>query len=96
MVEINSENEILCPDCGSNYTHHLSVNVVTRDSEDGPGTSALSTAEGVSISRVDADQIYGRRDVIEITLWCESCGENVQKKKLVINQHKGNTQIQWV
>lgn len=96
MVKINSENEILCPDCGNNYTHHTSVNVITRDCEDGPGTSALSTYEGVSVSRVEAGKIFGRRDVIEIELWCESCGEDAPKKKLVINQHKGNTQIQWV
>lgn len=96
MVKINSENEILCPDCGNNYMHHTSVNVITRDSEDSSGTSALSTAEGVSVSRVAADKIYGRRDVIEIELWCESCGEGAPRKKLVINQHKGNTQIQWL
>jgi formylmethanofuran dehydrogenase subunit E len=75
--------------------HHSSVNVISRDSEDGPGISALSDENGIHVKRVDAEQIYGRRDVIEIEFWCESCGENAPKKRLRINQHKGNTLIQW-
>ena len=95
MVKINSENEILCPNCGKNFMHHSSVNVINRDSEDGPGTSALSNDDGVHITRVGANEILGRRNVIEIELWCETCGENAPKKKLIINQHKGTTEIKW-
>ncbi len=96
MLKINSKNEIVCPDCGGNFIHHSSVNVITRDSEGGPGTSALSNDDGVHIARVEANKIFGRRDVIEIELWCETCGENAPKKKLIINQHKGNKEIQWI
>ena len=95
-IKVNSENEILCPVCGGNFLHHSSVNVFTRDSEDGPGTSALSTHEGISITRKDDKEIYGRRDAIQIEFWCESCGENASPKRLIINQHKGNTLIQWL
>ncbi len=95
MVDINEENEIICPVCRGNYMHHSSVNVIIRDSEDGPGTAALSNNDGVSVKRVESNDIVGRRDVIEIELWCETCGENSPSKKLVINQHKGNTQIKW-
>lgn len=96
MIKINSDNEILCPMCGGNLMHHSSVNVITRDSEDGPGTSTRSNDDGVFITRIEANEIFGRRGEIEIELWCETCGENAPKKKLAIKQHKGNTKIQWV
>ena len=94
MIKINSNDELLCPDCGNNYTHHSSVNVIMRDSEDGPGTSAISSIKGVAVSRVESSQIPGRRDVIEIQLWCEQCGSD-DPKTLRIMQHKGNTEITW-
>jgi len=94
MIKINSNNELLCPDCGGNYTHHTSVNVIVRDSEDGPGTAALSTHNGVTVSRIEANKIPGRRGVIEIQLECEVCGSE-DPKVLTIMQHKGNTHVEW-
>lgn len=94
-IKVNTENELLCPVCGSNFTHQSSVNVITRDCEDGPGTSAVCDESGVKVARVESEKIFGRRDAIEIEFWCESCGETAPTKKLIINQHKGCTQIQW-
>lgn len=94
MIKINANDELLCPDCGNNYTHQMSVNVIMRDSEDGDGTAAFCSRKGVEVSRLESSKIAGRRDVIEIQLWCEQCGED-EPKILRIMQHKGNTEVTW-
>ncbi|MBC8497160.1 MAG: hypothetical protein H8D37_05815 [Chloroflexi bacterium] len=96
MVKINSNGEVLCPKCGGNFLHQSSINATFRDSEDGPGTSVLSNKRGVHIERSKTDKIFGRRDVVEIDFWCESCGKENVLPPLIIYQHKGRTHMEWL
>lgn len=96
-ISKDGNQELLCPDCGNNYMHHLEIHVTTRDGEDQGGTIATIAQDGsTSLRRVGATQIPGRRDSLQISFWCEACGEDAPQKILQILQHKGNTEIGWL
>ena len=83
---------LVCPSCKETYLHHGGVISIVRDIEDGPGTRVEHDA-GVTIKRVEDADIMGRRDVVFIKFWCETCSTHPQ---LVIQQHKGQTFLAWM
>ena len=93
MIKVAYDNVLLCPKCDGDNLHHSSVEVIVRDGEDGPGTSALSSRDGTTVSRVDASEIIGRRNAMVVSFWCEECGD--LDERLSIYQHKGCTIIDW-
>lgn len=95
MININDNDELLCPDCKGSHLHQVAAEVIFRDQEDGPGTSAFTDNSGSKVSRLASTQIPHRRDYIRIEFACEFCGIDSDKKYLNIYQHKGNTVIKW-
>lgn len=93
MIKVERDT-LLCPVCEEEWLHQRAARVVFRDGEDGPGSLAISTREGINISRVSDSEIPGRRDAIEIDFSCEIC-EDESVKTLLIMQHKGQTVIDW-
>ena len=89
--EIDQDNALLCPNCGSMYLHHEAVQVFKRDREDGPGTVATIT-DLVLTQRANADVLPGRRDSLDIVFSCEECP---RFPVLRIMQHKGRTLMEW-
>lgn len=90
--------ELMCPECGETFLHHVAVAVHVRESEDGPGQEiAVRRPRDVQIRSLaaDAEEFGGRRDDILIAFWCEICGED-SRYHLQIRQHKGSTELCWV
>jgi hypothetical protein len=78
---------VLCPNCGSNWTHHTIVDVYSCR-EDGPVTRTR-----VDSGEDDMQPIGNpskRRDGLNIGFYCEQCP---QKFWLCIAQHKGATYL---
>ena len=94
-----------CPHCGSNYMHHLGVEIFNRkeDSETGDHIT-IYTPESFGWNHkkiicpentVDGDMRSNpseRRTGISISFACEECD---QIFKMEIAQHKGLTLISW-
>ena len=97
-ISTDGNDELLCPDCGSNYLHQTSLRVMARTKgEDGPGTITSVAGDGAATIRSAASsELPGRRDSVEILFWCEQCGEDAPEKVLQLLQHKGNTITTWI
>ena len=86
---------LLCPRCGDGFIHHGQVAVFSRPKEEGPVSLTRVASDGLVVvgEKAIACNPSSRRDGIAIGFWCESCGED--DFELTIEQHKGNTFIQW-
>ena len=83
---------LLCPECGTDYTHHRRVTVFWRDREDEPfGSCIRSSQDELSATRRQYGNPSARRDGISIDCRCEACKTLF---RLHIAQHKGHTLIQ--
>jgi hypothetical protein len=74
--------------------HHTYVVVYHRFKEDGE-TIAIHTEYGITSatnSSAEHRNPSGRRGGIAIGFYCESCDD---ESELTIEQHKGNTFVQW-
>lgn len=85
---------VKCPHCGSDCSHQGATTVRhRRDPEgDGPGTALTLSRDDVESTKLEADakEWKGRRDDVEIEIACEQCPSDF---RLVIRQHKGQTQL---
>ena len=82
---------LLCPECGSDYTHHRRVTVFWREREDAPlGSCIKSSQDELHVAREQWGNPSERRDGISIDCECEICGTLF---RLHIAQHKGHTLI---
>jgi hypothetical protein len=105
-------NILCCPNCEHDYMHQIETRTIFRhedsdglmviSNEDGIITKIISSKE---IEKMEG----GRRDVIYIDFACEQCSydfsethkDDVPPKitqiyTLMIKQHKGQTQIEWI
>lgn len=87
---IEGESMLVCP-CGGDYLRQGSVEVWSRDAEDGPGTMVHTNGALVEVKRVE-DGFIGRRGDLRIHFLCETCE---WMRTLVIYQHKGQTFLYW-
>jgi len=91
---------LACPVCDGDYLHHGRVNVFMRPAEDRDGLKVTVDKSRFSFNRAAdwqvarAEEFPGRRDHIEIQMWCEDCGDE-EGRTLIIIQHKGCTYIRW-
>lgn len=77
---------LLCP-CGGLDLHQIETRTIFRK-EDQDGTLTITNEEKTEIRPIPRSKIPGRRDVLGIRLWCESCHGTVY---LCVRQHKGAT-----
>lgn len=70
---------VLCPECGSNFTHIEEVRVLQKNRTDTVGVGGH--VEGPGESRPD------RGSAVEVRMWCES-GHSFS---IWLSFHKGNT-----
>ena len=90
-MRINKDGILLCPDCGFDYLHQVAVEVKFRDNEDGDGTQVICSQKESKITRFkNEDEKRTRRDIIFVYFTCENC-DGI--KRMVIDQHKGQTII---
>lgn len=94
---------LICPCCGGEYLHHVSVTVFDRG-EDAEQVRKVGIGKGTLTANLVPNEGSGnpsrRRHGMTITFWCEGCaetfeGEPVRLMDLTISQHKGNTEIAW-
>lgn len=88
------ENTMLCPNCGSNYLHHMCVEVFDREEDDMNGVYTCVSNHKIESKR---GPLKGnpsrRRDGIKINFVCEDCDA---EPILTIAQHKGQTLVEWL
>lgn len=87
-------NFLVCPSCGSEYTHTAGVKVVHR-AEDGPASAIVARGTAVRLivdQPIDSPSPVSsvRRGWIEVHGWCEQCEDGWM---LVLQQHKGQTVV---
>lgn len=85
-VTRDDDQMLLCPACGGDNVHHSAVVVRSRPGEDQEGIEVLVVG-GVTTTTTHADFV-GRRDDLEIRIWCETCPARFAIRFV---QHKGNT-----
>jgi hypothetical protein len=78
--------------CGSEFLHQHKVVTKWRKSEDKDGVEHTSCLSGFSVMSVPTEKIPGRRDYLEIYLYCEDCCKD---HILSFTQHKGATLTEW-
>jgi hypothetical protein len=94
IVKIDGDEVLLCPFCGSNYTHQQAVDVWVRDKEDsGAGVHCkVNQGKAVFSNEIGHGNPSGRRDGLSIEFSCENCyGTPI----LLVYQHKSQTFIEW-
>ena len=106
MVNFNDLNELVCPNCGSNYLHHYKVEVSDRGEDDEyvlytsirtgdypgcEGSSPYSTSVKQITNTKSRNPSY-RRHGLRVLFWCENCDI---EPELMIAQHKGCTILEW-
>lgn len=94
QAAVVDDGYLLCLECGGQYLHHGETRVINRVSEDQSGTIATIVVDGMSLKTIEAKDIPGRRDCVEIDFRCENCSESAFT--LRIKQHKGKTLVDWV
>lgn len=97
-IRVNQDLQLLCPACGSEYTHLDAVQVAARREDALPGEITVNAISGLvsgSPAPAPAGNIagIGRRHRIAITGWCEGCHTYFA---LVLTQHKGVTYTEIV
>jgi hypothetical protein len=103
MPAVIQDDCLQCPECEGENLHHFETRVVERFSEDNAGTIATFIEHNVTLRTLEAKDIPGRRDCIEIDFYCENCtdfpeidGDQPGRTfTLRILQHKGETRINW-
>lgn len=83
---------LCCPKCNGEFLHQLKVTSIFRDAEDKGGTQASHSIHNAIIDRLESEKIAGRRDIMYINFSCEGCSH---LSTLFIQQHKGETIIDW-
>ena len=106
-IKLGCSGLLDCPYCNCQNLHQHTILSVFRDAEDQDGTGVChkrqASVEGwpaigefipskVDVRHVVTDDIVGRRDILEVHLWCENCDRNAI---LTIMQHKGSTFLSW-
>lgn len=92
--------DLLCPRCGADLLHHLSVTVCDRG-EDAAHVLRTTVQQGSvavdTTTSVQARNPSARRGGLFIRFWCEGCGGHGDDEliELTIAQHKGSTEIGW-
>lgn len=99
-INIDSDDALICPDCGESYLHQELVEIIFRDREDGDATSVEMSKDLLTMRRLKNEQIkQTRRHITSIYFSCENENcletENVESLKLNIYQHKGQTYMEW-
>lgn len=92
-AEIN-DGQLVCPFCKDTYLHQGRVTVLNRVREDGPGFETIVKGPLSSTSFVEAKDMPGRRESLQIEFECEMCRD--KKLTLQILQHKGSTYLDWI
>ena len=90
-------NNLVCPNCGSDYLHHQAVRIYNR-AEDEQNCRKTFVSNDYSQSSVVKDSIKNpsnRRDGLTIDFTCESCSGAEVVAQLCVSQHKGRTQMFW-
>lgn len=93
-IKIDGNGIFRCPVCGDEWTHIDDVYVAGRPREDGEVVpvhvdSSGRVTQGLPVSLPNTD--VGRRHVITLAGWCESCGIHFG---IEFKQHKGQTMVQ--
>lgn len=91
-ILINEYDALVCPNCIGDNLHHSEVRSIFRDTEDGNGTFVAIDRKRIIKERWRSDKIPGRRDIVVIKFWCETCDKTSYLK---IQQHKGKTYFEW-
>ncbi len=95
------ESLLLCPRCGEGYLHHGQITIWERTKgEDGDGFQiTVDSWREIAMEAVEEKRIPGRRNAVDIEFSCELCGdfeyEPSRTITLRIQQHKGNTVMEW-
>ena len=98
VVRTNSEQHLLCPRCGDEWTHvedvHVSARVEDRQFNEitvNALTGAVRT-QAPTVGPKGAAVKEGRRHRIALKGFCETCGDHFA---LIFTQHKGVTIVEW-
>ena len=80
----------LCPHCGSEYMHHVKIDIFERDEDDKEGIN-ICIKKDVHIDKCLTKNPSNRRNGLIIHFDCEGC-----HKKTALNfaQHKGKTLVE--
>jgi hypothetical protein len=95
---IDDQDALKCPQCGEVNLHQFGVLVHDRMKEDGPAIRTEARGDTVHVVSVEAENVPGRRDCLEIFFWCEHCHEPEtidETFSLFVQQHKGTTYLTW-
>jgi DNA-directed RNA polymerase subunit M/transcription elongation factor TFIIS len=92
IIKFNDSDELLCPKCGHNSTHHSTIDVYERKEDSQIGTHTHVHFSEVRVDANMAGNPSSRRSGILIAIDCEECK---QISFLKIAQHKGTTQVFW-
>lgn len=84
-----SESILTCAHCDSEYTHHVAVDIHSRQREDAKTVSTRAYGG----NKPSTGNPSSRRDGLVILNWCEHCHGLTE---LRIYQHKGVTFIEKV
>lgn len=92
---VDVDGRLLCPSCDFEYVHIDDAYVAGRPREDGPvvpvhvnSYGQVQTGEHVHLPVPDGE--VGRRHLVSLTGWCESCG---LRFAVEFKQHKGQTMM---
>jgi hypothetical protein len=91
-IRLNSNSELLCPQCDSEYLHHVGIVIYDRARED-RDTSILVISQPHRVPRPLMTNPSARRSAVGILFQCENCDSDAFE--LTLAQHKGVTQIEW-
>jgi hypothetical protein len=86
---------LICPDCGSTYLHHGTVEVFFRKEDSPTVVHTEAFGQGANVE-AKLNGLSGnpspRRGGVKITFSCEECS---MINALQIIQHKGETELSW-
>lgn len=95
QVKLDENNELLCPHCDSNYLHHGTVTVYSREEDDAAIVRtevSLHSTHAALVPNAKSGNPSSRRGGFAITFWCETCNGD---SRLTFAQHKGVTAVKW-
>lgn len=91
---ISEDGVLICPRCGSEWTHHRGVTVWDRDNEDSVTGRCVSIGQPMAV--VTGGMVGNpspRRGGLAVHVECEQCAH---VSMLCISQHKGQTLFSWL
>lgn len=93
-VDIESNDILLCPECGELHLHHYEVEHLIMRREDVPLKTVVVRANGTRREWPAHPSDYGgRRGAVRIHFVCECC---TAMPVLQLMQHKGRTHVEWL